>query len=73
MSDGGDNCPTVANASQVDTDHDHHGNPCDKNDDNDNRPDVSDNCVTVKNPAQIDRDHDGHGDACDRTPTGTDD
>jgi hypothetical protein len=47
-----DNCPYVANPTQVDTDADGLGNACD-------------NCPTVFNPVQTDSDGDSHGDACD--------
>ncbi len=83
ISDSVDNCPTVANANQLDSDADTVGNACD-------------NCVSVQNPrvnmalltagasantnlvwatvtgAQRDDDHDGYGNSCDAdfTPTG---
>jgi hypothetical protein len=60
-----DNCPTVANTDQVDTDHDRIGNACDGDDDNDGVPDGSDNCLLIHNPDQRDTDEDGVGDACD--------
>ena len=50
--DGVDNCPSLANPTQVDIDIDSLG-------------DVCDNCVTVSNAAQTNNDGDALGDACD--------
>ncbi len=47
-----DNCPLVANPTQIDTDADGRGNSCD-------------NCTFAANPAQQDTDADARGDACD--------
>ena len=47
-----DNCPTTANASQLDTDDDNIG-------------DVCDNCPNVANSDQAGADNDGTGDVCD--------
>lgn len=63
-----DNCPAVANADQLDTDHDVVGDACDGDDDGDGVYDEDDNCPLVPNPGQEDGDHDGLGDAC-QTPT----
>ena len=48
-----DNCPTVKNGSQVNTDGDAAGDACDADDDADGVPDAQpDNCRTVPNPGQ---------------------
>lgn len=59
-----DNCPTVQNQEQVDTDGDDEGDACDSDDDGDGVPDESDNCPKTENPDQKDTDGDGQGDAC---------
>ena len=61
---GPDNCPSVRNGDQTNSDDDEMGDACDPDDDNDLVPDASDNCRTVKNPGQEDTNGDGIGDAC---------
>jgi hypothetical protein len=62
---GSDNCPTVANHDQTNTDGDSMGNACDPDDDNDTIADGSDNCPLIANLDQKNTDGDGMGDACD--------
>jgi hypothetical protein len=76
--DGVDNCPSVFNPSQTNTDGDAQGDACDPDDDNDGVPDGSDNCPLVANGSQANNDGDAQGDACDPdddndgTPDGSD-
>jgi RNA polymerase subunit RPABC4/transcription elongation factor Spt4 len=70
-----DNCLTVFNPDQINSDNDSYGDACDNcptvynpdqmNSDNDSYGDACDNCPTVINPDQMNSDNDSYGDACD--------
>jgi hypothetical protein len=62
---GPDNCISVANTNQLNTDGDTLGNACDPDDDNDGVLDGADNCPVNSNPSQSNMDGDSMGDACD--------
>lgn len=61
-----DNCPSVFNPAQSDTNSDGFGDACDPDADGIVFPE--DNCPAVTNVGQNDMDGDGHGDACDNCP-----
>ena len=65
IADDIDNCPTVTNADQQDTDGDGVGNACDPDIDGDGIANAADNCPLDRNADQLDTDGDGAGDVCD--------
>ena len=65
VADAQDNCKSVKNSGQKDTDDDGKGDACDSDDDGDGVTDVNDNCPKKANPGQKNSDGDAKGDACD--------
>lgn len=66
-----DNCPTVANGIQTNTDGANDGgDACDPDDDNDGTPDTGDSCPTTPGDSDADFDRDGRGDLCDAPKAG---
>ena len=64
--DGEDNCPTIVNPDQMNSDDDDDGDACDSDWDNDGWLNAEDNCPWLFNPDQgLDTDDDGLGDECD--------
>jgi len=68
-----DNCPSVSNADQLDTNGNGIGDACEgttpSDTDGDGVDDSVDNCKFTSNPNQTDTDGDGIGDACESTTT----
>jgi hypothetical protein len=69
IGDNGDNCPTVANPEQTDSNNDGIGDLCEPQNsadtDSDTVLDNADNCPSIPNTDQADIDGDGIGDVCD--------
>ncbi|MCS5568109.1 MAG: thrombospondin type 3 repeat-containing protein [Pseudomonadales bacterium] len=65
IDDAIDNCVSVVNTDQLDTDADGTGNACDADDDADGIADALDNCPLIVSTSQLDTDGDNRGDACD--------
>jgi len=57
-----DNCTTISNPDQTDTDNDGEGNACDEDDDNDGMPDVWENTYEGLNPIVDDAEQDADND-----------
>lgn len=66
IEDSKDNCPSVANPDQTNTNGDDMGDACQMGDvDKDGVTDFKDNCRYAANPDQKDEDNDGVGDTCE--------
>lgn len=71
IDDDVDNCPSVSNPDQADSDGNGIGDACEGSTadlDGDGIPDNIDNCPADANPDQLDSDQDGEGDLCDLCP-----
>ena len=67
VNDEVDNCPSLYNPEQVNSDGDLMGDACDADADDDGILNHADNCGQVANVDQRDEDRDGLGDVCDST------
>lgn len=65
LDDADDNCPSMQNADQANSDNDAFGDICDPDDDNDGDLDGDDNCPFAANSDQADLDGDNLGNTCD--------
>jgi hypothetical protein len=68
--DGDDNCPSVSNPGQLNSDGDGPGNACDDDDDSDGLTDAQEATLGT-DPIDVDSDNDGLGDGIEVNSTGT--